>query len=500
MIHLIALTILIIFIYCTAVFLQFDSFADDPGVGWHLQTGDQINHTFWPPKTDPFLFSQHPRPWVADQWLSDLILKTFFDIGGFPLLYALGAAIFVLVFAVILPFMLKKFHIPSLTIVFCCALAAKLSSIHLILRPVLFSFIFFSLAFSNFIYWERTSGSFYKKISTCLYLGALFLLWANMHPSFGLGLLMMGFGVIGHIVDKFFLDRERSTSSLYVRLLFIIICLGATLVTPYGFSLHESIAQLTNSSYFMNLNEEWKALSVKDGAGQLFIQTVCMLFVLVYFFRYQLAKISTFEMITFTFFLYQAFSSARYLPYFAIVATPLMATLLSPIEMLFAHKFEFLANSTTMPQERHVSYAMTGVIAFLLLFCAYCGSTNSLPGYAGTFGPSLEKYPYQAVDELIAKGGSKPLGVFTHPNWGGFITWRSKGALMPNIDDRNTLSGEDRYKQIIPALSDLESAAKIANAEGIRFILIPNKEKLIPSSKVNQIYKDAKSILFEVVG
>jgi hypothetical protein len=50
---------------------------------WHLRTGEFIvrNHSI--PRTDPFSFSNFGKPWVAHEWLSDLIFYLVYSHFGF---------------------------------------------------------------------------------------------------------------------------------------------------------------------------------------------------------------------------------------------------------------------------------------------------------------------------------------------------------------------------------------------------------------------------------
>ncbi len=59
----------------TLLAMELVGFANDPGVGWHLATGDYILKNFSIPFIDPFLGGQEGRAWICDQWLADLILS-----------------------------------------------------------------------------------------------------------------------------------------------------------------------------------------------------------------------------------------------------------------------------------------------------------------------------------------------------------------------------------------------------------------------------------------
>src|SRR5271163_1656962 len=73
----------------------------DPDVWWHLKTGQYIAATRSVPHTDPFSYTRAGQPWVAHEWLSDLLLyqlQRTTGWGGLILIFAaiLAAAFFLL--------------------------------------------------------------------------------------------------------------------------------------------------------------------------------------------------------------------------------------------------------------------------------------------------------------------------------------------------------------------------------------------------------------------
>src|SRR5262249_5354956 len=67
----------------------------------HLKTGDLIfrNHSI--PRTDPFSFSSFGKPWVAHEWLSDLIFYVLYSHFGFNLLIFVFAVLTAIAFLIV---------------------------------------------------------------------------------------------------------------------------------------------------------------------------------------------------------------------------------------------------------------------------------------------------------------------------------------------------------------------------------------------------------------
>src|SRR6266481_7098925 len=54
----------------------------DPDVWWHLKTGQYIAEHHSVPHRDPFSYTRAGQPWVAHEWLTDLLLYQIHRITG----------------------------------------------------------------------------------------------------------------------------------------------------------------------------------------------------------------------------------------------------------------------------------------------------------------------------------------------------------------------------------------------------------------------------------
>ena len=140
---LIITEIALILSYLSLTRVQMDGFANDPGVGWHLASGDFVLKNFSVPKFDPFLASYSPLPWVSDQWGGDTILSSLYNLAGYPLVYAALTVIFLSTFFWINLRTQVFLTGSAISSVAATLFAFKIAQIHFILRPVVFGFFFF---------------------------------------------------------------------------------------------------------------------------------------------------------------------------------------------------------------------------------------------------------------------------------------------------------------------------------------------------------------------
>ncbi|MEY3658031.1 MAG: hypothetical protein RL425_792, partial [Pseudomonadota bacterium] len=73
----------------------------DGDTGWHLAVGEFIWHHRSIPETDPFSYSFRGAPWVAHEWLTDILMYLAFRLGGWAglaILFGLAFAAFFAIF------------------------------------------------------------------------------------------------------------------------------------------------------------------------------------------------------------------------------------------------------------------------------------------------------------------------------------------------------------------------------------------------------------------
>src|SRR5260370_5285844 len=59
---------------------------DDPDLWWHVKVGQIIWNTHQIPQTDQFSFTAQGHPWIAHEWLSQVVLYLTWRTGGYSAL------------------------------------------------------------------------------------------------------------------------------------------------------------------------------------------------------------------------------------------------------------------------------------------------------------------------------------------------------------------------------------------------------------------------------
>ena len=169
-------TAIVTLFYSLFIFQGYRNFFTDSDAGWHIRTGESILRGEGLPRSDPYSFTNHGKPWFAWEWGADLVMggaHRLFGLAGVALLYAVAIAAGVWVWFRLHWRLGGNFFV-------ACAMAALLMStanIHWLARPHVLGWIFVLLT----VWYAETGAS---RLGPALAAGAL---WANLHASFFLG-------------------------------------------------------------------------------------------------------------------------------------------------------------------------------------------------------------------------------------------------------------------------------------------------------------------------
>lgn len=217
------------------LFRASNNFLTDPATARHLRSGEIMMSEGHIQQSDPFGVEKPPRPWIAFEWLFEVTIAALVRAGGLPLAYAAGFLCFALL-PVILWRMLLQQGISLPTALLYTLAASLLFRSHLLLRPVILTYLFMMLVVG---WWHRhrtTPGGWGWFV-----LPLIFALWANIHGGFAAALLFLGLSLAGRIIDQTLSGSQPIDRGIIAWFALLVICANATLITPHGWQLHQLI-------------------------------------------------------------------------------------------------------------------------------------------------------------------------------------------------------------------------------------------------------------------
>ena len=193
----------------------------DGDVGWHIAAGQWMVEHLRVPFTDPFSYPAQGRPWVAHEWLSEVLMGLAYKVGGFAGVAVVMSAALALLMTLIGLELRRWLGTPRMVLMLAAVLVVLLPFLHA--RPMVMTWPL--LAGWTLVLMRARD----RNRSPSLAWAALMILWVNMHASFALGLLLIGpFALEALIAAE---DKART----FVRWLnFGVACLLATIVNPQG--------------------------------------------------------------------------------------------------------------------------------------------------------------------------------------------------------------------------------------------------------------------------
>ncbi len=229
-----------------------DGALSDPDSWWHIKSGSDILSSGHFPVTDSYSHSFFGKPWIAKEWLAQIVLFLTYAAGGWNAVTLLAAlAIAAALFATY--FYLASELRPHLAAVIA-VIAIFLSSTTFVARPHL-------LTIALAVVW--TAGLFRaadKPKPPPFGFLALIALWANLHGSFTLGLAVAGFAML-HVFEQVRLKNMRLMIKWAV---FVLLCPLATLVHPYTYQPFMISLEMARGNEAARFISEWQPFNPQD--------------------------------------------------------------------------------------------------------------------------------------------------------------------------------------------------------------------------------------------
>jgi len=451
-----------------AVMVPFEA---DGDLWWHIRTGEHLLDTGAWPRVDPFSFTAAGAPWMAAEWLGDVLLALGARAGGLRGLDALTIALTALVMLAL--YALGTLRSGNAKAGFM-AVAIQIGFVSAFsLRPQLLGILFLVI---TLIVLER----FRQTRSRWIWLlPPLFLVWINTHGSWIIGLGTIGVPLVTGLVDLRFgaLSTRRWTVPERNQLLVVLLlCIAMTTVTPYGLGL--ALYPFTVASTLpisLAYIAEWQTMPFDSGLGKMFLGTLMGFSILQVAFQYSW-RID--EWLTLLFATMMACLHVRFILLFVPFFTPLLATALARWTSAYREERD----------NPRLNGAIIAVIAVVLVAL--------FPSEATLQAAVAKKFPVKALAFIEAH--PTPGRLFNSYNFGGYLLWSGRPVFIDGRSELYEATGVLRdYAQMIGAAPN---AMKALDTYGIGSCLLEPKDPLAGllarQPEWQHAYEDDASVLY----
>jgi hypothetical protein len=281
------------------------SLLSDGDTGWHIRTGELVLATGHAPVADPFSFSRPREPWFAWEWLADALFAIAWRWRGLAGVAVLAGSVLALAATLLLMGMLR--HGCGLWLGVATTMAAvSASSVHYLARPHVFSILFYTAGM-----WALEEDRVRRGWKLWL-LVPMTALWANLHGGFAAWLATLGL-----LAALCAVERDAQGAQRYGCL--AGLCAVASLANPYGWRLHVHIARYLNSTWIIDHVQEFQSPRIRS-EGMLVFAVLLLAAVAM------ASRADRFAGLLTLVWGFMALRSARHVPFFAIVAAPVVAS------------------------------------------------------------------------------------------------------------------------------------------------------------------------------
>ncbi len=373
----------------------------DPDFGWHFKSGEYMiqNRQFL--RENIFSYTMPDYKWANSYWIPQIVMYSLYSLSqtigitgdiGMGLILSTLASLAIL--AILKKAPLKKWQIATgaLFIFFYT------SHFTIAVRPLLFSTVFMLFLLHTILH----------KPQNIKFLPILFLIWANSHADFTLGLFILGL----FNIQKLLFEGIKKEN--LVTLVSSLACVAITLVTPYGTFLWETLLKETHPLQFSHIME-WVPLENKSYLPVYYIASGLILASVI---EMKEKKKNLWLIISTCFFFIASVRMAYFGRVFVLLGVFPLLNFLNQLSGDFAGFKKFLGD-TNWKKVLLTNKVIAGLVVAVSI------------GHFGEnlYNASLEErwakkagHPYEAVQKIKQEGLKG--NMFNEYSWGGYLIWK----------------------------------------------------------------------------
>ena len=421
----------------------------DPDVWWHLRTGEYIATHHSVPHSDPFSYTRAGEPWVAHEWLTELLLYGLQCVTGWAGLIVVFAAVLCAAF-----YLLYLRCGPNPFAAGVLTLAAAWATMPVWgVRPQILSLLLMSLWL---LILERSEGNA-KLLWWTL---PLMLLWVNLHAGFALGLALSILFIAGELLERVLGRSQQSAPRLRFAGLVLFLDLLIVPLNPNGLRLFTYPIETLRSTAMQDYIAEWASPNFHHAEYLPFLLVALATFAALAWSR---VKVRPREVVLLIVSLYAGLCSIRTIPLFVWIAVPLLARNLDQsLKRWPARRSQLL---------RPLPASRAALNAPILLAMAVFVGIHIFQVIQRQPRAEAQNFPTRAVAFLQSHPANRR--IFNHYDWGGYLIWRLYPSTPVFIDGRADLYGKEMLDQFASTYGFKDDWRKTLQGWNVDTVIVP---------------------------
>jgi hypothetical protein len=400
----------------------------DPDLWWHLKTGQLIAQTKAVPHTDPFSFTRAGYPWVAHEWLSELLIYAIYRISGWGGLIVVFAMMVSGAFFLVY---LRSAPDPYSSGVMALWGAWATAPIWGV-RPQVISLLLTSLWLLILERSERNPRLLWWTLP-------LTVLWVNLHAGFALGLALLLLFLAGEYLEQAASHARPKPAHLRALAITFLFDLLLVPLNPNGAKMYFYPVETLRSKAMQDFIAEWASPNFHHAA---YLPFLLLLLATTASLAWSRLRVRPRDILLLMVSTFAALSSIRMIPFFVLIAVPILSWPVEAWARTDRGRLDRPASRIAMPYASMLN---------LLILLSLAGFVGFQVNRAVHRQPQVEaqRFPAGAVAYLNAQQQAhQPVGpLFNLYDWGGYLIWKLYPQPPVFIDGRADVYGESLMRQ-----------------------------------------------------
>lgn len=434
----------------------------DLDMGWHLRYGQYFFQTGHILKDNIISYIWPDYKWISISWGFDLIIyQIFTHFGFFGLSLSSSLIAFFIFYLVTKPW--KRLNFWQFFFLEVLFLSQTANLYGAALRDQTVSTLFFTM---TLIISQKT---FQEGKKYYLFLPIIFLIWANLHAGFSLGLMILAIFWLTHGLLILF-KKPQISKKLWLSFgIMSFISAFTPLINPFGINLYLEGFKHTTNNYLSGIIE-WSPITITPIEATV-ASLVALFTLLIAILRKKLQNLP--YILAFLFICFLTFSAIRFFMIFGVMATYFLSQ-----NMFEMNWKKYLRKKFILP---FLKALLIAIVLFDALFTTRYFSTPSFNlTHFSWYDYCVASECSEQISQVMLKNLPSGNGFNTY-NYGGYLSWRIP-QLKTFLDGRMTAWEENGQTPPLTeadnALSNPTSFRKLDIQYQFRWVIIPTRSPL----------------------
>lgn len=456
----------------------------------HLAYGKLIWETGTLPATEPFMPLAQGVSVVDTAWLSQIIGYAAQLRWGLPAIQFLHAATATACFALLAWGFYRKTNSVIATLLGLAVFGTLIWYQFAVVRPQLAGLLCF-VALFPLLAWRPWSRANWVLVPV------LFALWANLHGSFLVGLLVLGCFTLGRAIDVWrrtglFAATWRDAR---VRRLFLLteLAAAAVLINPYGLRLYLEVFTFSGNPNLADMIE-WQPLSIRSSHG---LMAALVATALVFVYRLSPRRISAAEVLLLIGFGAATLWTTRMLIWWAPLATMHLVWHAHAVAQKLLPAWTAAVAS---PRSGRWTVISTTLVWVFFGFTPF--GMSVMHGKIPDLKKSVSRETPLAAVEYLRKKPPKGL-IFNIMEWGDYLQWAGPPGLQIFMSSQMHLAPPEIWRDYMAVLNGNASWEDTLDRYDVNTIVVDKPERRALIYRIREddswkrVFEDDRTVMFE---